>query len=362
MPLASQAQRVSLRNMRHIEGREETRVTQFTEAGVTKAIVNEAGAAEDIRSAAARRVTRLAGRARLAIAWEHVWAPLALILALGALFLTVSWLGLWLELPRFGRIAGIGAFSVALALALAHLWLNLSRPSPGAGLARLDRDSGLAHRPASTLHDQLASPPNPETEALWALHLRRAASVVDKIKVAAPSPRLMERDALALRAGALCALAASLFIAGADWRARIAAAFDWNTETPVADSFRLDAWIDPPAYTGKPPVIVQMKAPESAAKTAQATYVVPVNSVLILRGVGSASLDFATQGDFNPLAPLAPKTAKASAAEAGGTVEKRWVLRGAGKLSVTNAGAPVANVPVTIIPDAPPTIALTDTL
>ena len=320
--------------------------------------LDRAKMSEDLRLAAARRVSRLAGRARLAIMWERAWGPLALILALGALFLTVSWLGLWLELPAYGRIAGLGLFSVALAACLAHLWLSLSAPSRAAGLARLDRDSGLAHRPATTLHDTLANPPNAETEALWSLHLRRAASAAGKIKVAAPAPRLMERDKLALRAGALCALAASFFVAGADWKPRVAAAFDWNNEAAVVDVFRVDAWIDPPAYTGKPPVVVQMKAPEGAGKTVVTTYAAPVNSVLILRGAGGANLGFATEGDFNPLAPAAPKSGKASAADASGAVEKRWALRGPGKLNVTNNGLAVVSVPVTIIPDNPPTIAL----
>ena len=333
-------------------GREETRVTQFDQAAST----------DQLRLAATRRVSRLAGRARLAILWERAWAPLALIIALGALFLTVSWLGLWLELPAFGRIAGLGLFSVALAAGLAHLSLSLSAPSRAAGLARLDRDSGLAHRPATTLHDTLANAPNAETEALWSLHLRRAASAAGKIKVAVPAPRLMERDKLALRAGALCALAASFFVAGADWRPRIAAAFDWNGEAAAADPFRVDAWIDPPAYTGKPPVIVQMKAPDGAGKAAPAVYAVPVNSVLILRGAGGSNLGFATEGDFNALAPAAPKSGKAPAPDAGGAVEKRWALRGPGKLNVTNNGAPVASVPVTIIPDNPPVIAMTEAI
>ncbi len=46
----------------------------------------------------------VARRARLALLWERVWPPLAALGALACLFVAVSWLGLWLELPRGGRI------------------------------------------------------------------------------------------------------------------------------------------------------------------------------------------------------------------------------------------------------------------
>lgn len=323
--------------------------------------LNEASVPDHEPADVARKVSRLATRARLAIFWERAWGPVALVLALGALFLIVSWLGLWLELPRWGRMAGLGLFSVALAAGLANLWLHATAPSRSAGLARVDRDSGKAHRPATTLEDRLANPAaDPATRALWDLHMRRAAKAADGLKVAAPAPRLMDRDRLALRAAVLCSLAAALFVAGVEWRSRLAAAFDWAGEAAVADSFRLDAWIDPPAYTGKPPVIVQLKAGGEAGKAGAPDYVAPVNSVLIVRAAGSASLEFAAKGDLTALAPAPQKPARSGAAAETGALEKRWVLRGHGSLVVTNNGAVVATIPVSTIADTPPAIALAE--
>ena len=331
-------------------GREETRVAEL----------NEAPARGSDAAVLARKISRLAARARLALFWERAWGPLALILSLGALFLIVSWLGLWLALPHVARIAVLGLFCAALAAGLANLWLNATAPSRQAGLARVDRDSGLAHRPASALDDQLANPAAaPATRALWHIHLRRAAEATESLKVAAPAPRLMERDRWALRAGVLCALAASLFIAGADWRPRLAAAFDWSGESAAAETFRLDAWIDPPAYTGKPPLIVQTK---QDSKSTPQTYLAPVNSVLILRAAGGGTLEFAVKGDLITLAPAPAKPGKAGAPAETGAVEKRWALRGEGSVTVTNNGAIAATIPITIIPDTPPTIAMTEPL
>ncbi|MFZ1964000.1 MAG: DUF4175 family protein, partial [Roseiarcus sp.] len=48
----------------------------------------------------------LARRAEAVLVFERIWPPLAWAGALVALFLAVSWFGLWFAAPRAGRIAG----------------------------------------------------------------------------------------------------------------------------------------------------------------------------------------------------------------------------------------------------------------
>ena len=55
-------------------------------------------------------------RARWTIFWERLWPALATLATVVGLFLTVSWLGLWLWLPPLGRAAGMVVFAL-LALA-----------------------------------------------------------------------------------------------------------------------------------------------------------------------------------------------------------------------------------------------------
>ena len=136
-------------------------------------------------NAALERLNRLAARAALTIGWERVWPSLAWALVVIALFISVSFLGLWLEAPRWGRILGVVVFSGALAAALARLAF-LRAPPRGERLGRLDRDSGLAHRPATTLDDQLANGgDDPTTRALWAMHRQRAEKASASLKLAA---------------------------------------------------------------------------------------------------------------------------------------------------------------------------------
>ena len=53
----------------------------------------------------------------------------------------------------------------------------------------------------------------------------------------------------------LVACIATFFAAGGERWKRIAAAFDWQGVVLPAN-FRVDAWVTPPAYTGKPPIVL----------------------------------------------------------------------------------------------------------
>ena len=145
------------------------------------------------RRPAHSRLDRLAARAGLVLGWERLWPALAALLTLGGLFLAVSFFGLWLDVPRWGRILGVLAFSTALVAILAPV-LRFRPASRGETLARLDRDSGLPHRPATALEDQLANASDdPATRMLWDLHRRRMEQAASALRLALPSPRLVER-------------------------------------------------------------------------------------------------------------------------------------------------------------------------
>src|ERR1700724_3683487 len=104
-------------------------------------------------------------RAKYAIAWERIWAHLARLLSIAGLFLVASWAGLWLALPFVARAIGLGLFVLAALGALFPL-VRFRWPSREEGLGRLDRGSGIRHRPATALTDTLATE-DPVARALW---------------------------------------------------------------------------------------------------------------------------------------------------------------------------------------------------
>ena len=53
----------------------------------------------------------------------------------------------------------------------------------------------------------------------------------------------------------LVLVVATFFAAGGERLKRITAAFDWMGAVPIAN-YRVDAWVTPPPYTARPPVIL----------------------------------------------------------------------------------------------------------
>jgi uncharacterized protein (TIGR02302 family) len=294
-----------------------------------------------------RRLDRLVARARAVLFWEQLWRALVPPLVVVGLFVAVSFSGLWLEIGPLWRELGVGLFGIALVAALAP-FVGLRPPARKAALARIDQNSDLTHGPASGLDDELANASaDPTTQALWNLHRKRLLSRVSQLRVGAPAPRVANLDRYAIRAAVLVFLVASAFVAGPEKYARVAAAFDWRAAAPVEASYRIDAWLDPPAYTGKPPVLLKLGQSDQATKVEA-----PINSVLIVRGAGG-DVGVETQGGLEAAkehdAPQAP-----------GESEHRLTLRGDAQLTLKHAGATVGSFAISVIPDNPPEIELTD--
>jgi uncharacterized protein (TIGR02302 family) len=294
---------------------------------------------------------RALARARWSILWERLWPALASIATAAGLFLALSWLGLWLWLPPIGRAIGLVVFCLIAAAALFPLLL-VRLPSRTETLRRLDRNSGLTHRPATTISDRIAG----ETEdthsaALWRAHIERALRSARRLRAGLPVPRVAARDPVALRGLVLVMLIASFFVAGGDRMKRVNAAFDWQGVNAPAN-FRIDAWVSPPPYTAKPPLILQGLRPGEPVQTASAPIAVPAGSMLVIRASGPVNLDVATSGG------LAEPEVTAQPASARAATERRFVIDGDG--SATVRAASNLTWKFTAIPDRAPTIALTE--
>ena len=79
-------------------------------------------------------------------------------------------------------------------------------------------------------------------------------------------------------------MVATYVAAGDERTLRTEAAFDWNGVLSPAN-IRVDAWVTPPLYTGKPPIILSA-ANKEAAMPAAGPLPVPAGSTLIVRSSG----------------------------------------------------------------------------
>src|SRR5580700_10012422 len=289
-------------------------------------------------------------RARWTIFWERLWPALTSLATAIGLFLALSWLGLWLWLPPLGRAAAV-IVCAALAVVAAFPFLFVRMPGTRDALSRIDRGSGLPHRPATAIADDLAvTPKDPYSLALWNAHVERALNAARALKSGWPSPRVARHDPYALRALVLIACVATFFAAGGERWKRITTAFDWHGVVLPAN-FRVDAWVIPPAYTGKPPLILPGIHPgETTALSTNGIVAVPVNSTLVVRSTGKVSLDVSGIGGVTP--------AKDAVHAPAGTDEHRFTITATGSATLRGAGDDLTWA-FNVIPDKPPTIALT---
>jgi uncharacterized protein (TIGR02302 family) len=290
------------------------------------------------------KLTQALQRARYAIAWERGWPHLARLLTVIGMFLVVSWAGLWLALPFVARVIGFGLFLV-LALGALFPLVRFRWPSREQGLSRLDRGSGIPHRPATALTDTLVTQ-DPVAQALWQAQRERTLASIKRIRAGLPAPRLVIHDPWALRALVVVMLVATYVAAGDERAMRVAAAFDWNGVLSPAN-VRVDAWVTPPIYTGKPPIILSA-ANKEAAIPATGPLPVPAGSTLIVRSSGG-TLDVVAGGGVTEAVPAeqAPK----------GTNEKHFTIAGDGTAHVrAPSGQPQWKF--TAVPDRAPMIAL----
>jgi uncharacterized protein (TIGR02302 family) len=290
------------------------------------------------------QLTQAQQRATYAIAWERAWPGLARLLSVVGLFLVVSWAGLWLALPFLARAIGIALF-VVLALGALYPLIRFRWPSRAEALGRLDRGTGIRHRPATALTDTLASK-DPIAVALWQAQRERTLASLKRIRAGLPSPRLAIHDPWALRALVMVMLVATYVAAGDERRMRVAAAFDWNGVLAPAN-VRVDAWVTPPAYTGKPPIILSAANRDAGAPDG-GPLSVPAGSTLLVRSSGG-TIDVVVGGGVTEIAPgeAAPQ----------GTNERHFKIAGDGTAHVrAPAGQPQWKFTATA--DNPPKISL----
>ncbi len=311
----------------------------------------------------ARKVTL----AKISICWERLLEQLfpAMMIA-GAVLLcmlsgVLNLLPVWLKMTVFGA-AGAGFLYSLKNLA------SLSWPSDEAALSRIERKSGKMHRPASGWTDTLAdeTSASPEQKALWQAHRRRMAKQLHDLKAGAPRSPLPRVDQNALRNALAVALIAAGVLSAGTWREKIAEAVAVTAPVPV-NAIAMDAWLNPPSYTAKPPVLLTRRAQVTANPNEVAVISVPQGSQLVVRLNGADDLkvtlsDPASTADapmvYETLAAEGPRTGTEAetVAMAAETQELRTKVQKSAIVSVTGAGRELGMWTVNVIADLPPVV------
>ena len=301
------------------------------------------------------RLRRQIWLSALALAWERLWPALWPAMATMGAFAVASLLGLWEVAPPWLHAVLLALFVAAFAAALWRARGAARPPGLEEAVRRLERESGVGHRPLSAMLDTPAGDAaGGETagrrrDALWAAHRRRAVGFLRRLRVAWPRPALAARDPWALRGLLVLALAVSAAVAGDRAGDRFAAALAFADETPPAPPGRLTAWIDPPPHTGLAPVFLTPPAGVApGASPPSGAHEVVAGSLLNAHVFGGAGAPVLAAGAAREAFERAGAGNFALRRELGADTEAR----------IVQAGRELGAWRLSVIADAPPTVEL----
>ena len=304
---------------------------------------------------APRRLRLLLALARFALWWELAWPRLCFAVALAGTFLALALLDVLPMLPGWLHAAVLAAFALGLVVLVAPV-LRLRLPDREQAQRRLERDSGVPHRPLATLGDRIAAgADDPTATALWHRHLARVRLEMPGLALRPPSPGMAHREPWGLRAGVLLLLTVGIAAGADDPFGRLGRAV-----SPVLTGGTVpattEAWLKPPDYTGLPPVFLRgpaaAKNKEADGSTGHipATIGVPHGSTVIARAwplsapprlvIGTHEVPFAPIEGGNDAAPTA-YAAQARVDDGDAIVVRRH-------------GHTLARWPIEVVADAPP--------
>lgn len=287
-------------------------------------------------SALSKRLANYVRRAWAQLYWEQYAPVFALALAIIALYLIGAFGGIW---ERIGDPWRLIALLIAIIFLIRAFWTarQKKRPNLSAARRRVETDSHAQHRPLDVLDDTPAI-----SQDVWPLHYKKAQQSAEALEPAKWRHVLAPIDPYFLRYILPCAVGLALMVGFGDNAERLRRSLSPSWQSAINPSdVTFEAWVDPPQYTGRPPLYFKDKTKID----------VPAGSELVARISGAKDaprLKLRTQrgGKYLKLKRLGPKSfeartilkSKSTARWRIGTLEKKWALN--------------------VLPDNPPTVSV----
>ena len=295
--------------------------------------------------------------AKASLLWEHLWPKLWPATALAGVFSAAALLDFFSYLPLWLHALIVILFLAAFMAALYRAFSGLPIIGPLRSRHRIEQSSGLDHRPLTAIDDRLAnSTGDTETIILWQEHQKRMIEAAARLRLRPPQASLAERDPWAVRSAISLLLVIGVVVAGADGLNRLGQALlpdigALGFTKPVGVSL----WITPPAYTGKPPVVIHLGGDDAsrrnAAGTAAGGSVAPIKSLTVPTG----STLMAQVNDGGALPSLKIDEAKKPFNRIGADAYHLEIeLKTGSRLSVIQGDQEIAGWSLSVVQDTPP--------
>lgn len=238
---------------------------------------------QDGRAALLRRLALKRRMAQAVLLIEAVLPLLIIPASILMMFIVAAWFGLFRVLPGFVSFAVLIAWLAGFLMALRPFG-RIIWPDAAAADHLLESRNGLAHQPVAVQEDRPAID-TPFARALWRAHQARMAKRIAALDPGLPRPDISRFDAYGLRAVPVLLLAVAFGYSFSNQAGRMSDAFSSSAYRGPADpGLRVDAWVTPPAYTGRAPIYVTGRADAEGN-----AFEVPQNAQLVVRVAGASA-------------------------------------------------------------------------
>ncbi|OJF92296.1 TIGR02302 family protein [Pararhizobium antarcticum] len=283
--------------------------------------------------------------------------PLIVIL----LFLSTAWFGFFRSVPAWLH----GLTLIAFAAAFIALLVPLARirwPKVADADRMLEERNALPHQAIRVQDDQ------PATDgafglALWQEHQKRMARMIGALEAGLPRPDIARHDPLGLRAVPVLLVCIAFAYSYSNRAGLLSDVVHLPQPVVSKPDVRIDAWVTPPAYTGRAPIFLTGSQAGQQA-TAEALRIPQFSDVTvrITSAAGSTPVTYLEKDATAPIV-IAAEEAKASTEPTGKPVETAAVAPVQGEThlyKITRDGALDVGGrqwAFTVIPDSVPEIA-----
>lgn len=240
----------------------------------------------------------------IVLSWERLWPLLVPAFMVACAFLIFTWAGGWRALhhENYSIVLWIARIGFAAAFIASLLPLrNFINPQRDEIVRQVETKSDMENRPITAQDDKLVMGSNDAfADILWQEHQSRMSSAMQDMTAGAPGPKANRFDPFAVRAILPILAFAAFFFSFSPQGGKFSDIYE--TRQSAAELLtRMDAWINPPAYTKKPPVYLVLDKNDATPKS----YVMPEGSDFFLRfiGEGDVTINVETAGGSAPIEP-----------------------------------------------------------
>lgn len=192
--------------------------------------------------------------ARLVLVAERAASRALPLAATVLLFLSAAWFGFFRVAPGWLHATTLFAFAAAFVVLLIPL-LRLRIPDNTDADRMLEERNSLPHQAIRVQEDQPATS-GAFGLALWQEHQARMARMIGALETGLPRPDIARSDNYGLRALPVLIVCVAFAYSYSNRAGLISDVFHPPQQVEAKPDVRIDAWVTPPAYTGRAPVFL----------------------------------------------------------------------------------------------------------